>query len=177
MGRDPTLPVEIDTGFTINGTTINDYRQEMLARQHEGFRLARQLTEKNRQHMSRAFDAKIRLTEFEKGDKVYLHNHPTGSGKKLAARYSGPYTVTKVLGPNSYVVCVAPDKTIQVHARELRHYLPEGYTEPPPPATTNTPISHESTTTYLLVASLTPCTPFITPKVVHGTTIKLLRKL
>jgi transposase InsO family protein len=69
------------------------------------------------------------------GDRVLKRDHPLSSGAKgfaakLAPKYSGPYTITKVLSPVVYnLQSPSGQKILRAHIKDLKPYQP-----PDPPA-------------------------------------------
>ena len=54
--------------------------------------------------MKKAHDKGTMLPKFRVGDVVYLKvgQHKPGTGKKLAPKWEGPYTITRQTGPVNY---------------------------------------------------------------------------
>lgn len=96
LAQNRILAAVQDDSTTDNVIPIDDKRK-----------LAALNIEKERERWKKRFDSKhSRPTIYQEGDLIVLENEPqaTGESRKLEPRYRGPYSITRVLGNDRYLV-------------------------------------------------------------------------
>jgi transposase InsO family protein len=140
---DPPADPSADTAADPPADTAADEVNEAADAVHhsERLRLLKDTFELVRVNLARAFakqskhyNLRHREWRCHLGDRVLKRDHPLSSGAKgfaakLAPKYSGPYTVTKVLSPVVYNLrSPSGQKILRVHIKDLKPYRT---TEPP----------------------------------------------
>ncbi|KAJ3617901.1 hypothetical protein MTP99_006985 [Tenebrio molitor] len=140
---DPPADPSADTAADPPADTTADEVNEAADAVHhsERLRLLKDTFELVRVNLARAFakqskhyNLRHREWRCHLGDRVLKRDHPLSSGAKgfaakLAPKYSGPYTITKVLSPVVYNLrSPSGQKILRVHIKDLKPYR---MTEPP----------------------------------------------
>jgi transposase InsO family protein len=140
---DPPADPSADTAADPPADTTADEVNEAADAVHhsERLRLLKDTFELVRVNLARAFakqskhyNLRHREWRCHLGDRVLKRDHPLSSGAKgfaakLAPKYSGPHTVTKVLSPVVYNLrSPSGQKILRVHIKDLKPYRT---TEPP----------------------------------------------
>jgi transposase InsO family protein len=140
---DPPADPSADTAADPPADTTADEVNEAADAVHhsERLRLLKDTFELVRVNLARAFakqskhyNLRHREWRCHLGDRVLKRDHPLSSGAKgfaakLAPKYSGPYTITKVLSPVVYNLrSPSGQKILRVHIKDLKPYP---MTEPP----------------------------------------------
>jgi len=82
------------------------YSEEMLGRFQHAYTLVREHLREAAKRSKRYYDMTVRAKQYDAGDWVLYYNPRKRSGRqdKWVSKYSGPYLVTKVLGPVNVVI-------------------------------------------------------------------------
>uniref|UniRef100_A0A3P9HTM5 Gypsy retrotransposon integrase-like protein 1 n=1 Tax=Oryzias latipes TaxID=8090 RepID=A0A3P9HTM5_ORYLA len=110
----------------------------LLERQHQIAQEVRQRVGMFKHRQARYYNTHRRYAQFHVGDLVWVRTHPQSKASdkfssKLAPRWSGPATVTKILGPVNYrLKWQEPDRLDTVHVSNIKPYF--GQLSPSPPA-------------------------------------------
>jgi transposase InsO family protein len=156
FGRELVIPNAVHRPAPGNAAADDEVKETDDAVHHsERLRLLKDTFELVRVNLARAFtkqskyyNLRHRKWRCHPGDRVLKRDHPLSSGAKgFAPKYSGPYTVTKVLSPVVYnLQSPSGQKILRNHIKDLKPYqmpeLPAEFTNicrmpnqriPPPP--------------------------------------------
>ena len=129
LGRETELPVDLMFGRPAGIPPDFDrevYYVDMLRDKLEkAHQYARLCLKKNATRQKRNYDHRVREDSFVKGEKVWLHTpkRQVGLSPKLQTFWDGPFTITLVIGSNTYKVQrSANSRTIVVHRDRLCKY-------------------------------------------------------
>ena len=132
FGRDPKpmldLPIE---GEPTRFATVDEYRVQLDKRMREAFRVAQRASLEEYHRMKDRFARQARLMHYREGDLVWLKRMAFSNllHKKLSRKYTGPWRITKVKGPNVEVQALGTEAVRLVHRDHIKPcYV---YTEPP----------------------------------------------
>jgi len=123
FGVEPRLPgfVTPDVNRTFYGENPVDEMQNTLKYTRQ---LAFQNNEVNRQHYKDYFDSKVRANVYTVGQKVLLNEFNfLHKNRKLAPKYSGPHSVTKVLHDTNVELKLLNGRKVVVHVNRLKPYV------------------------------------------------------
>ena len=140
FGRSPVLPVDIMIGAPVkqrNVTPLPQFVKDLHSSLKGVYCQVRKGIQESHQRNKTRYDQHISYTHFSIGDQVWLYVPAvkTGTTKKLASLWRGPYTVTDKLSAVNYRIQLlgVPGKTLVVHHNRLKHCfgtpkLPPEYT-------------------------------------------------
>lgn len=127
LGRELTLPVDLQLGRRPDDQAITEYARCLQERLQYCHQAAKEALEKRAVEMKARYDAKSRIPTFKEGDKVWLHNprRKRGLCPKLQNDWEGPYTVVKKI--SDLVVRIQSGKKQRVvHVDRLAPYRTYG---------------------------------------------------
>jgi hypothetical protein len=106
--------------------SYDDYVEQKLKLIEESHAVVRENLHAASTRQKRCYDGRVRFQTFHVGQWVWLYNprRYVGRSPKMQRNYSGPFLVTKQLGPVLFVVQkVRRSKTIVIHADKLKPFL------------------------------------------------------
>ena len=126
-GREARIPADLVYGPPhTEASAEHDFVHSQQTTLREAFELARQQLGKAANRRKHQYDLRSRPQQYEIGSRVWcliprLHH---GRYRKWASPYEGPFTVTKILGPVTYVIQkTSRSKPRVVHVDKLKQYL------------------------------------------------------
>ena len=133
FGHEPRCPLQVLFPLPTEARpTVQDYADELLIRQQEAFRQARQ--QQNVVINRRQQLYKGQGDSFNVGDKVWIFNpKPPSKWAKLAIYWTGPWTITKIINPVTYEVCYKDgkgQKVTGVSIDRIRPYYSDHFQPP-----------------------------------------------
>jgi hypothetical protein len=127
LGSENVMPLDLVMGPAPGDeqapTDYNDYVQEMRTRMEDAYRVAREHLKVAAERRKVAYDARVKVKQFEVGDFVWYHypRRYTGKSPKWQKIYSGPHLVIRKIPPSNYVIQRSARSTPQVvHADKLK---------------------------------------------------------
>ncbi|XP_070855535.1 uncharacterized protein [Drosophila suzukii] len=109
QGREPRLPTILYDEVTPGSTVISKDPAGKALQLRGNFGIVRSNLQRASQEQARQYNLRRREWRPNRGDKVWLRQHPLskaaeGFAAKLAPKYDGPYTVTRFISPNLVVL-------------------------------------------------------------------------
>ena len=129
MGRDVRAPVDIMySGIPQDDTarTHDDYVEEVRDRMREAYDIVREHLQSSAVRSKHYYDLRVRPKQFKEGDWVYYFNPRKFQGRqdKWSRKFSGPFLVTKVIGPvNVEIQRSKRSNPFIVHLDKIKPYL------------------------------------------------------
>ena len=137
FGRSPTLPVDIMIGAPVKqkeATVLPQFVKDLHDSLRTVYSQVREGIKKSHQRNKTRYDQHTVNMHFSIGDQVWLYVPAvkTGTTKKFASLWRGPYTVVDKLSALNYRIQLlgVPNKTLVVHHNRLKHCF--GTPQPPP---------------------------------------------
>ncbi|KAI9565040.1 hypothetical protein GHT06_008785 [Daphnia sinensis] len=126
-GRDAVMPIDRWLQPTPSDPiTPQDYKSQTMKRLFKAFDLVKENLEKARAQQKEQYNKRVKMFEYEKGDKVLLDVRTVkpGTSRKLNPRYQGPYRVTKINPNHTVEIRVTPGSAPQlVHTNRIKPLL------------------------------------------------------
>ena len=128
FGRTPTLPIDLMLPFPEekgeeDQPSYSEYIKKLKHLLENAYRMVRQTLGASHNRQKEQYDKKTNDVKFMVGDMVYLHVPAVrqGGNKKLASRWTGPYTVVdKVSKCNLKIQLIGGFKSMVVHVNRLK---------------------------------------------------------
>ena len=150
-GREARIPADLVYGPPPDEPEANhDFVAEQQATLREAFDLTRQQLGKAASRRKRTYDLRARPQTFSVGEKVWclVPRRRQGRYRKWQCLYEGPFRVTKVLGPVSYLIQrTARSRPWTVHVDKLKPCPapePDGWNDPEPSQAASPPSATDS---------------------------------
>jgi hypothetical protein len=131
-GRENRAPIDLVLAVEDEpegvGTSPDVYVDELLQRQRNAYRLARQHLGRAAERRKKEYDLHVRSRQFDRGEWVYYYypRRYKGRSPKWSKMYTGPFLITRVMPPCNYVIQrSARSKPIVTHADKLKECLGE----------------------------------------------------
>ena len=108
------------------------YSEEMLGRFQHAYTLVREHLREAAKRSKRYYDMSVRAKQYDVGDWVSYYNPRKRPGRqdKWVSKYSGPYLVTKVLGPVNIVIQRSKrSRSFVTHLDKLKTYTGDDVTD------------------------------------------------
>ncbi|CAF4404501.1 unnamed protein product, partial [Didymodactylos carnosus] len=135
-GRELRLPLDLMYGLGVDSLDelrsakeVRTYSKRQKAILESAYKSARENIEIPQENEKLSYDSHRRNVKFSVGEKVLMANTAGSAlGKwvtpKLAAKFVGPYRITRKLGPLDYELVSEEDNAVlsQAHVERLRPY-------------------------------------------------------
>ena len=119
----PLLAEEATSDLTGQPVDVHEYVRNFLQRLDVVRQQVRQNVEKSKTNMVNRANAHSQVFHLTAGDYVYLTSTPSGTGKKLQPKYSGPHVVQSVLSDHRVFLMDKDGKPVSedpVHINRLK---------------------------------------------------------
>ena len=126
-GREVHSPVDIVYGMpeAKPPASYAAYSEEMLSRFQHAYTLVREHLREAAKRSKNYYDMSVRAKQYDVGNLVLYYNLQKRPGRqdKWVSKYSGPYLVTKVLGPVNVVIQRSKrSRSFVTHLDKLKTY-------------------------------------------------------
>jgi len=130
LGREVRAPVDIVYGSPPSTcpASYDDYASELEDRMRLAYTLVREHLKVAAERNKRYYDLRVRSQRYKEGDWVYYYNPRKFVGRqdKWRRKYSGPFLVTKVIGPvNVLLQRHKRQRPFCVHIDKIKPYVAE----------------------------------------------------
>ena len=176
FGRSPMLPVDIMIGAPVKqkeATALPQFVRDLHSSLRNVYSQVCEAVKESHQRNKTRYDQHTANTHLSIGDQVWLYVPAvkTGTTKKLASLWWGPYTVIDKLSAVNYRIHLlgVPTKTLVVHHNRLKHCFgtpkpPPEYTPQHPPAATSTRLYSDVVRRQASTAGYTTSSPDTPPR-------------
>jgi len=130
FGRENLAPLDLIYGFPAEEIEIQDSYDSFVwqhqQRSREAYQNAREHLQVVAERSKKEYDMKVKLIGFKEGDWVFYYcpRRVQGKSPKWQRWYSGPYLLTKLIGPvNAVIQLTARSKPKVVHLDKLKRSL------------------------------------------------------
>jgi len=121
------MPIDLAMGLSpddqVNNSNLDEFVIEQQEKTEEAYRIAREHLHEGAQRSKRAYDARVKTSEFKVGDYVYYYcpRRYTQRSPKWQQCYTGPFRIVREIPPVNFVLQKSPrSAAFVVHTDKLK---------------------------------------------------------
>jgi len=132
------MPIDLAMGLSpddqVNNSNLDEFVIEQQEKTEEAYRIAREHLHEGAQRSKRAYDARVKTSEFKVGDYVYYYcpRRYTQRSPKWQQCYTGPFRIVREIPPVNFVLQKSPrSAAFVVHTDKLKLCHSDAPASPP----------------------------------------------